>query len=239
VKASRKNGKTSSRPTAGATPFARLDHDRTARCGFPEFVYGADKSAVQLEAILAELKTHGVPLLCTRVSAEKAEQVLKVHPDLEYCAVSGVLHRSHEAIPPKNFRVLIVTAGTSDLRVALEAEHTAAAAGLQTELLCDVGVAGIQRLLDRVEDLRRADVIIAIAGMEGALPSVIGGLVACPVIAVPTSVGYGVSAGGFAALAGMLSSCASGLTVVNIDNGFGAACAAIRLCHLLENRLRK
>jgi len=218
--------------------FARLDHDRAERCGFPEFVYGAGKSADQLCAIIAELKKHATPILCTRVDAAKAAKVKTVHPELTYCAVSEVLYHNEPPLPAKKFKVVIAAAGTSDLKVALEAQHTANLGGVQTELLCDVGVAGIHRLFERVEDLRRADAIIAIAGMEGALPSVIGGLVSCPVIAVPTSVGYGVSAGGFAALAGMLSSCASGMTVVNIDNGFGAACAVLRLSTLLDRRLR-
>lgn len=224
---------------SGEFDFARLDHDRTERCGFPEFVFGAGKSATQLCAIIAELKKHPVPILCTRVSEEKAKKVKAVHPDMEYCSVSEVLRLQHAAVPMKKFRLMIITAGTSDLKIALEAQHTAAVCGLQTEVVCDVGVAGLHRLLDRLDQMRKADAIIAIAGMEGALPSVIGGLVSCPVIAVPTSVGYGVATGGFAALAGMLSSCASGLTVVNIDNGFGAACAAIRLANLMETRLRR
>ena len=216
----------------GNLGYAHIDHTRHDRCGFPEVIYGEGKTADQITGIVSELKKHNTPLLCTRTSAEKAAAVTAVHADLEYCPVSRCLLRPGNVTPVPGFQVTIITAGTSDLPVALEAKHTLELAGVTAALLCDVGVAGLHRLLARLDDLARADAIIAIAGMEGALPSVIGGLVACPVIAVPTSVGYGVSAGGFAALSGMLGSCASGLTVVNIDNGFGAACAAIRLSRL-------
>ena len=142
------------KPTKGSkAAFATLDHDRHGRCGFPEFVYGAGKSADQLCAIVAELKQHPVPILCTRVDAAKAKKVLSVHPDLQYCSVSEVLQLPNASVAPRKFRLLIVTAGTSDLRVALEAQHTAQLCGLQTELISDVGVAGIQRLLDRVSGI--------------------------------------------------------------------------------------
>ena len=216
----------------GDLGYARIDHQRHARCGFPEVIYGEGKTSGQLIGILDEMKLRPQPLLCTRTSPEKAAEVLEHHPELTYCPVSRCLMRKDHIQPVPGFTVAIVTAGTSDMGVALEAGNTLELAGIASRLLCDVGVAGLHRLLARLDELMDADVIIAIAGMEGALPSVIGGLVKCPVIAVPTSVGYGVSGGGYAALAGMLGSCASGLTVVNIDNGFGAACAAIRMSGL-------
>lgn len=221
----------------GQIDCARLDLSRAERCGFPEFVYGAGKTAGQLCAIIAELKKNGSPILCTKVSADKAARVKEVHPDVEFCAISEVLRLHHASTPKRKFLLAIVSAGTCDLGIALEAQHTAEICGLQTEMVSDVGVAGLHRLISCLNRLEKADAIIVIAGMEGALPSVVGGLVSCPVIAVPTSVGYGVAAGGFAALAGMLSSCASGITVVNIDNGFGAACAAVRLAAMAEKRL--
>ena len=212
----------------GDLGYARIDHDRGARCGFPEFVYGAGKTAAQIAGIVGELKRKGTALLCTRVSAEKASAVRVEHEDLEYCSMSQCLMLRTE-VPARGFKVAVLTAGTSDLPVAYEAMHVLELCGCDCELLSDVGVAGLHRLLTKLEVLKDADAVIVVAGMEGALPSVVGGLVSCPVIAVPVSVGYGVSAGGFAALAGMLSSCASGLTVVNIDNGFGAGCAAVRM----------
>jgi len=218
----------------GDLGFARIDHHRQHRCGFPEVIYGAGKTAEQIIGIDDELKKCESPVLCTRTSQEKADKVRNHHPDLEYCALSQALLLHSQTIPQREFLVNIVTAGTSDLFAALEAKHTIELCGCRAELISDVGVAGLHRLLSRLDELAAADVVIVAAGMEGALPSVIGGLVRCPVIALPTSVGYGVSAGGFAALTGMLSSCAGGLTVVNIDNGFGAGCAAVRMASLIE-----
>ncbi|MDD3117572.1 MAG: nickel pincer cofactor biosynthesis protein LarB [Victivallales bacterium] len=220
----------------GDLGYARIDHTRCERCGFPEVIYGEGKNVDQITGIVTEIKAHGAPLLCTRIDADKAAAVKNVHPELEYCPISRCLLHRVPVTPLPGFRVALVTAGTSDLPVALEAKHTLELVGIGAALLCDVGVAGLHRLLARLDELADADVIIAIAGMEGALPSVIGGLVPCPVIAVPTSIGYGVASGGFAALAGMLGSCASGMTVVNIDNGFGAACAAIRLSRLVRGK---
>ncbi len=213
----------------GDLGFAKIDHDRHSRCGFPEFIYGAGKTADQIAGIVTELKSTGTPVLSTRTSREKADEVIKVHPEADFCEISECLLIKGNNIPKKDFRVIVITAGTSDLRVAYEARHTVELCGCECVLLSDIGVAGLHRLLAEIDTLSSADAIIAVAGMEGALPSVVGGLVSCPVIAVPTSVGYGVSAGGFTALGGMLSSCASGLTVVNIDNGFGAGCAAVRM----------
>eukprot|EP00831_Metopus_contortus_P027550 TRINITY_DN23134_c0_g3_i1.p1 TRINITY_DN23134_c0_g3~~TRINITY_DN23134_c0_g3_i1.p1 ORF type:complete len:241 (-),score=50.46 TRINITY_DN23134_c0_g3_i1:796-1518(-) len=222
----------------GHLGYARIDHTRHSRCGFPEFIYGAGKTAGQISGIIKELNGAGTPVLCTRTSPEKAEQVRKDFPEAEYCELSEcLLIQNRSAKECIDFKVMIVSAGTSDLGVAYEARHTVELCGCRCELINDVGVAGLHRLLAEMDTLSNADVIIAVAGMEGALPSVIGGLVKCPVIAVPTSVGYGVSAGGFTALGGMLSSCASGLTVVNIDNGFGAGCAAVRMSGLKNSTI--
>lgn len=209
----------------------RLDFERGDRCGFPEFIYGEGKTAEQLIAIFSEFETRGLPVMATRVTPEKARVVMTEVVNPEYDEVSGVLMGSVHRLPPltRSGKPLIVTAGTSDLSVAKLCAATLRFCGWQTEVLCDAGVAGLHRLLAQSDLLGSADVIIVIAGMEGALPSVVGGLVAVPIIAVPTSVGYGAGLHGFTALMGMLSSCAAGVTVVNIDNGFGAACAAIRI----------
>ncbi len=216
----------------GNLGYARIDHHRHQRCGFPEVIFGEGKTAEQIIGIVTECQKNEQSLLCTRTSPEKVAAVKTVHPELDYCPISRCLMRRGKISPVKDFQVTIVTAGTSDMAVALEADNTLKLSGIETQMIHDVGVAGLHRLLAQIDELAKTDVIIAIAGMEGALPSVIGGLVKCPVIAVPTSVGYGISAGGYAALAGMLGSCASGLTVVNIDNGFGAACAAVRMATL-------
>lgn len=210
--------------------FAKIDHDRQARCGFPEFIYGAGKTVAQICAIIPAVLQRKNPALVTRLDAGAGQEALKQFPRAEYDAQARTLI----VLPPK-FKlkskglVAIVTAGTSDLGVALEAKHTAELCGCGVELIADVGVAGIHRLFAAADRLRRADAVIVVAGMEGALPSAVGGLVNCPVIAAPTSVGYGAALNGFTALFCMLSSCASGITVVNIDNGFGAACAAARI----------
>ncbi|MCP3967769.1 MAG: nickel pincer cofactor biosynthesis protein LarB [Lentisphaerae bacterium] len=212
--------------------FACIDHDRNSRCGFPEFIYGAGKNEEQMLKIVPSLLKKGSPVLITRID-DKAGTILKADfPDGEY---DELAHTFVMNAPAKlKGKVLILTAGTSDLPVGHEALHTLNVCGIEAEIISDVGVAGLQRLLTQVKKLRLADVIIVAAGMEGALPSVVGGLVSCPVIAVPTSVGYGAALNGFAALSGMLNSCASGVTVVNIDNGFGAACAAVRIINGLK-----
>jgi NCAIR mutase (PurE)-related protein len=189
---------------------ATVDHHRGLRQGFPEVVYGAGKSTGQIEGIVAALFRQGNNIMVTRLDADKAAAVKGAFP----IPILG------------EGTILVISAGTSDLPVAAEALVTARMLGNEARHLCDVGVAGIHRLLARRREILEASVLIVVAGMEGALPSVVGGLVSRPVIAVPTSVGYGASFGGIAALLAMLNSCAAGVTVVNIDNGFGAAYAA-------------
>lgn len=207
--------------------FAQVDHHRVLRQGQPEVIFGQGKTVEQIGRIMEAMVARGSNVLVTRLEEVRAVELLAVFPRSFYHAEARCL--TLETTPKQGQgrgAILIVAAGTSDLPVASEALVTARFMGNQAELLCDVGVAGIHRLLSRMELLRTATVLIVVAGMEGALPSVVGGLVDRPVIAVPTSVGYGASFGGIAALLGMLNSCASGVTVVNIDNGFGAACAA-------------
>jgi NCAIR mutase (PurE)-related protein len=207
--------------------FAHVDHHRHLRVGFPEVVLGLGKSAEQITAILDELARGGANLLVTRVDAEKAAAVRARVPRATYVEGARALVLAQKPVEVRGRgTVVIVSAGTSDLAVAEEAALVAELAGSRVERVHDVGVAGIHRLLARREQLTRASVIVAVAGMEGALPSVVAGMVSCPVIAVPTSVGYGASFGGVAALLAMLNSCAAGVVVVNIDNGFGAGYAA-------------
>ena len=206
------------------TPHARVDTHRALRQGLPEVVYGPGKTAAQVAEVVRAQQGAGLSVLVTRIEAATADAVLREIPGGEYDAVARLLwYGSHDAPPVGNGTVLVVSAGTSDLAVAAEAAGVARHYGNRVETLHDVGVAGIHRLLASSEQLRKARVLIVVAGMEGALPSVVGGMVDKPVIAVPTSVGYGASLGGVAALLGMLTSCASNVCVVNIDNGFGAA----------------
>lgn len=211
--------------------FASIDHHRALRHGYPEVIFGAGKTPDQIAAIAERISVHGQGFLVTRASAEAAELLRRTFPDVEFNELGRTVYLARTEPSRRRARgtVLIVAAGTSDLPVAEEAAVTARAFGNPVEQLVDVGVAGLHRILTASDTLLRAAVIIVVAGMEGALPSVVGGLVGVPVIAVPTSVGYGVAQGGIAALLGMLSSCASGITVVNIDNGFGAASAASRI----------
>jgi hypothetical protein len=205
----------------------RIDVHRALRQGLPEVIYGAAKSAPQIADAVRVLVAHGQPALATRVAPEVAERVLAELPDGEYVADARLLcFGSPPPAPSGRGTVLVVCAGTADLPVAREAFEVARRFGNKVELLADVGVAGLHRLLDSLELLRSARVVITVAGMEGALPSVVAGLVATPVIAVPTSVGYGAAFGGVAALLAMLNSCAPNVAVVNIDNGFGAAALA-------------
>ncbi|HWA59217.1 MAG TPA: nickel pincer cofactor biosynthesis protein LarB [Gemmatimonadales bacterium] len=211
--------------------FAQLDHHRTLRQGHPEVVFCAGKTVEQVAGICERLAASGAGFLGTRATPEQAEALARRFPRVEWNGLARtVLLRADHPVTLAG-TVLVACAGTSDLPVAEEAAVTAGALGATVERLTDVGVAGLHRLLAASETLRRADVMIVVAGMEGALPSVVGGLVGVPVIAVPTSVGYGASFGGVAALLAMLNSCAAGVTVVNIDNGFGAAVAAIRILH--------
>jgi NCAIR mutase (PurE)-related protein len=212
--------------------FARVDHHRATRQGFPEVVLGLGKTPAQIAAIAAEIAKRGSTLLVTRATPDAFAAVRATIPAATYHADAAIIAlRQHDVTPGKG-KILIVSAGTSDLPVAEEAACTAELMGNDIERLYDVGVAGIHRLLGERAKLHSARVIIVVAGMEGALPSVVSGLVSVPVIAVPTSIGYGASFGGVAALLGMLTSCASGVSVVNIDNGFGAANIASLINHL-------
>jgi NCAIR mutase (PurE)-related protein len=212
--------------------FASIDHHRALRQGFPEVVYGAGKTPEQIREIAARIAARGDGLLVTRIDAAAAALLGESLPDVGLNAVARTAHVAGREAPPQGAgTVAIVTAGTSDLPVAEEAAVTLAALGNCVARITDVGVAGIHRVLARREELSSAAVVIVVAGMDGALPSVVGGLVRAPVIAVPTSVGYGAAFGGIAPLLTMLNSCAAGITVVNIDNGFGAAVAASRITH--------
>lgn len=203
--------------------YARIDHHRSLRKGFPEVIWGEGKSSSQIVSIMREMKGKGQNVLITRLDQKKAKTILRVFPKSRYDPVSRVLtYLVHPVKDQGKGTILVITAGTTDIPVAEEAAITARFMGNRVETLYDVGVAGIHRLLSERERLERARVLIVVAGMEGALPSVVGGLVDRPVIAVPTSVGYGTSFGGITALLAMLNSCASGVAVVNIDNGFGA-----------------
>ena len=212
--------------------FARVDHHRAVRQGFPEVIFGAGKTPEQVAAIAERLVAAGQTLLVTRTDAAAYAAVARVVPDARFHAEARVISRKAEAAPTGQGVVLVVAAGTSDVAVAEEARVSAEVLGNQVDALYDAGVAGLHRLLSEHERLDGARVIIAVAGMEGALPSVVGGLVRAPVIAVPTSVGYGASFGGLTALLAMLNSCAAGVAVVNIDNGFGAAALASAINHL-------
>lgn len=210
--------------------IAKLDHHRELRQGVPEVIYGEGKTTAQLEIILEGMIRQGKNILVTRLGGDKGETLVRRFPRCSYDVDARVLTLENKPVLQRGRgEVLIVSAGTSDLPVAREAAITARMLGNQVIELVDVGVAGLHRLLAAGAILQKAAVIIVVAGMEGALPSVIGGLVAVPVIAVPTSVGYGTAFKGVAALLGMLNSCAGGITVVNIDNGFGAAFAATRI----------
>ena len=212
--------------------FATIDHHRALRQGFPEVVYGAGKTTEQLVAIAQRIADRGDGVLMTRVAPESVAPLREALPGAESNALARTVRvRATQPLATARGSVLVVTAGTSDLPVAEEAAVTADAMGCVAERLTDVGVAGIHRLLGSSAVLERASVIIVVAGMDGALSSVVGGLVRVPVIAVPTSVGYGAAFGGIAPLLTMLNSCAAGVTVVNIDNGFGAAVAAARILH--------
>ncbi|HZQ56070.1 MAG TPA: nickel pincer cofactor biosynthesis protein LarB [Bryobacteraceae bacterium] len=206
--------------------FAKVDHHRAVRHGMPEVILGHGKTAEQVVGIAAALLAKSSNLLVTRASREMADRVLALAPEAEYFPASGVVRVWRDRKIYGKGSIAAVCAGTSDTPVLEEAQLTAETMGNQVDAICDVGVAGIHRLLHQRERLMSARVVIVCAGMEGALPSVVGGLVGCPVIAVPTSIGYGASFNGLAALLGMLNSCASNVTVVNIDNGFGAGYVA-------------
>ena len=212
--------------------FAKVDHHRAVRQGFPEVVLGLGKTPDQIAAIAAEIVSRGSTLLVTRASLDAYESVKIRVLGATYLSVARLIVLQQQDVVRGHGQILVVAAGTSDLPVAEEAACTAELMGNDVERLYDVGVAGLHRLLHERQRLTSARVLIVVAGMEGALPSVISGLVSVPVIAVPTSIGYGASFGGIAALLGMLNSCASGVSVVNIDNGFGAANIASLINHL-------
>ena len=211
----------------------KIDLHRPLRNGFPEVIYGEGKTPEQVAEIFVRMG-QCANVLATRVSPEMARHVASVCPEVSYNSLGRTLTLTRGEIAFRQGEIAIVTAGTSDLPVAEEARETCQMLGSRAFIVSDVGVAGIHRLLDRLDEIRKARVIIVAAGMEGALASVVGGLVPQPIVAVPTSVGYGASLFGFTALLGMLTSCASGVTVVNIDNGFGAACAACKINNLFK-----
>jgi len=206
--------------------FAKVDHARAARQGFPEVIFCLGKTPSQVAPIAASLRAHGSTLLATRANRETFEAVRQVVPEAEYREIAQLIYARGDIAPHLPGEIGVLAAGTSDLPVAEEACGTLEAMGANVQRIYDVGVAGLHRLLSFQDQIRACDALIVCAGMEGALPSVVAGLVDIPVIAVPTSVGYGASFGGLAALLGMLNSCANGVAVVNIDNGFGAAAFA-------------
>jgi NCAIR mutase (PurE)-related protein len=205
-------------PATATLPTATVDLDRRRRCGFPEVVFGPGKTIDQLREIVATLLAHDQPVLATRIDAAQAAGLLGTFPAGRYNAVARIF-RLHTATTSHG-HVAVISAGTGDLPVAEEARETLDWMGVRTTMIQDVGVAGPHRLAERLGDFRNADAIVVVAGMEGALPSVVGGYVACPVIGVPTSIGYGANFGGISALLSMLNSCASNVAVVNIDAGF-------------------
>ena len=209
--------------------FAHVDTHRGLRQGFPEVIFGAGKTPAQVAGIAGQLWQHDGRVLVTRVTPAHVRALRRVFPQAVHHTVARCLTLEKAPLPKRPGLIVVLCAGTSDLPVAEEAAVTADFMGNRVERLFDVGVAGLHRLLGRLDLIQTAQVIIAVAGMEGALPSVVAGLVARPVIAVPTSIGYGASFGGVAALLGMLNSCGSGVTVVNIDNGFGAGYAASQI----------
>ena len=212
----------------GNLVVARLDRNRKERCGFPEFIYGAGKTVEEMLKIIPELHASKVNVLATRVKSESGAVLQEQFSEGVYDLRSGCFLWMADPAPVRG-KVVIIAAGTSDLAAAKEAEFTLKACNIAVELIADVGVAALHRLLKVLPALEKADAVIAAAGMEGALPSVTAGLIKTPVIALPTSIGYGANLAGLTPMLAMLNSCASGVTVVNIDNGFGAACAAARI----------
>lgn len=219
----------------------RLDESRSERCGFPEFIFGANKAEEQLIPIIKSLFERNKDILITRVKEEVFTSIApKISSQIKYDKLGRIISyfspSTLEKLKATKAKAAILSAGASDRSVAIEAKYTIEICGYQTELFMDIGVAGIHRLMGKIDKIREFDVLIVIAGMEGALPSVVGGLVSTPIIAVPTSVGYGASLGGMTAMFSMLNSCANGITVVNIDSGFGAGCAAVRLLNTINSK---
>lgn len=215
--------------------FAKVDHHRKKRQGIPEIVYGEGKTKEQILSIVQAIRGKESTVLVTRISSEKAAYVQKEFPEFFYHELARILYWKDQQVKNPSTYIAVVCAGTSDLQVAEEAAITAEVLGSNVRRFYDVGVAGIHRLFDQIEEIQQATVSVVVAGMEGALPSVVGGLVSHPVLAVPTSVGYGANFHGLSALLTMLNSCASGISVVNIDNGFGAAYNAV----LIDKLARK
>jgi NCAIR mutase (PurE)-related protein len=215
---------------SGELGYATVDLDRLRRCGFPEVIYCEGKTVEWVMGVVARLAQAGQDCLATRVSDEQAQQLALAYPEAEQDRLGRTFYRPAQAKPTPRGRVLVVTAGTTDLPVAHEAATTARALGAGVEMIVDVGVAGLHRLLRHLDKLRAADVVVVVAGMDGALPSVVGGLVECPVIAVPTSVGYGAAFAGLAPLLTMLNACSPGVVTVNIDAGFKAGYTAALIC---------
>ncbi|MDP2182081.1 MAG: nickel pincer cofactor biosynthesis protein LarB [Actinomycetota bacterium] len=210
---------------------AKVDHHRALRCGFPEVIFCQGKTPGQVRSVARELLDHGDVVLATRASASQYQALAQIAPDARYFEASRLIVVDRRTDPPRTGHIVVASGGTADSPVAEEAAICAEVMGNRVTRVFDVGVAGLHRLLAHQETLHSARAIIAVAGMEGALPSLVAGLVSVPVIAVPTSVGYGVSFGGVAPLLTMLNSCASGIGVVNIDNGFGGAALASRINH--------
>jgi hypothetical protein len=217
---------------AHAVGSTMIDHHRELRTGMPEMVFGAGKTPEQIAAALRELARRAGGAIATRIDAAKAEALRRIAPEVVIHELARIAILGAPAARPAAASIAVVCAGTSDLPVAEEAALVAEFLGATVVRVSDVGVAGLHRLLSRLDAIRGAAIVIAVAGMEAALPSVLGGLVDCPLVAVPTSIGYGVSVDGLVALAAMLASCALGITVVNIDNGVGAAVAAVRMARL-------
>jgi pyridinium-3,5-biscarboxylic acid mononucleotide synthase len=214
--------------------YAKVDHHREIRTGYPEVIFCPGKTNDQIRGIVERLLVKGTNIMASRAEKFVYEAIKDLHPDMEYYPEARTIFIQQKEIAKSKSRILVVTGGTSDIPVAEEAVVTAEKLGCTVERLYDVGVAGIHRLLANLHRLDSAQVIIAVAGMEGALPSVLGGLTDKPVIAVPTSIGYGANFGGLAALLAMLNSCASGVSVVNIDNGFGAGFMASTIIRQIE-----
>lgn len=214
-----------------------LDTERFERNGFAEVIYCEGKTVEHLIHTIQRMEEKGENILGTRLSPEPAAEILKKFPKMSYDGVSRTLKSIQKPFQPLRGHIAVLAAGTSDIAVAEEAYQTALFYGVEGRRYYDVGVAGLHRLLKKLDEIKKCDVAIVVAGMEGALPSVVGGLISQPIIACPTSVGYGVHLQGFTPLAAMLSSCSEGITVVNIDNGFGAACAAMRILRIFAEKV--
>jgi NCAIR mutase (PurE)-related protein len=222
-------------PKVADLGFAQVDLQRAARTGFPEVIFGAGKTPDQVAKIAEQILRRENHLLVTRITLNHFSELQKIAPDATHHELARCITVSRQETPKRAGLIAVVCAGTSDLPVAEEAAITADIMGNTVARISDVGVAGLHRLLARIEEIRRANVIIVVAGMEGALPSVVAGLVDRPIVAVPTSIGYGANFGGLSALLAMLNSCGSGVTVVNIDNGFGAGFAASQINRLASH----